>query len=65
MVAALETPVFGPMPPYTRHAITTHLPGWAMALRFMEKDKTMVKEFKNWYPRMMPHQDVKAVSTPL
>lgn len=64
MVAELETPIYGPMPPYGRHAITTHLPGWDMALRFMEKDMTLMKMFKSFYPRMMPHEDTKAVSTP-
>ncbi|CZR58793.1 related to O-succinylhomoserine (thiol)-lyase [Phialocephala subalpina] len=61
MVAELETPIFGPMPPYTRHAITIHLPKWAMILRFMEKDMSLIQQFKSFYPRMMPHPDCKAL----
>jgi cystathionine gamma-synthase len=64
MVAALETPHFGPIPPYTRHAITIHLPGWAMLLRFIEGDMSLIQQFKSFYPRLKLHADVLAVINP-
>ncbi|KUJ13977.1 PLP-dependent transferase [Mollisia scopiformis] len=61
MVAEIETPAFGPIPPFAHHAITFHLPKWALALRFMEKDMTILQQLKAVYPRIMLHQDVKAL----
>lgn len=61
MAAKLQTEIFGSVPPFPRHAITTHMPGWNLMLRFIDRDPEIMTAFKSMYPRMMPHRDVKAV----
>ena len=36
-IEEIDTPVGTAIPPAPRHAITTHLPGWAYLLRFAER----------------------------
>ncbi|KAE9372478.1 PLP-dependent transferase [Stipitochalara longipes BDJ] len=59
MAAPLQTEWFGPIPPAPRHSITIHLPLWSNMVRFMDKDPELIKQFTNFYPRIVPHKDVK------
>lgn len=61
MSIKIETEIFCGIPPAPRHSITTHMPGWDVLLRFMERDPTIMTSFKSMYPRMMPHKDIKEV----
>jgi len=63
MAAPLQTEWFGPLPPAPRHSITFHMPLWSNILLFMDKDPELMKKFKNFYPRIIPHKDVKEVPT--
>lgn len=62
MSAKIETEFGRALPPAQRHAITTHLPGWANLLRFANKDPAIIQQMKSVYPRMMMNADVKNVS---
>ncbi|KAH9211864.1 pyridoxal phosphate-dependent transferase [Leptodontidium sp. 2 PMI_412] len=61
MSAKLQTPSMGSLPPHPRHAITVHMPGWANMLRLMEKEPGFVQSATSFYPRIVPHKDVKAL----
>lgn len=64
MSVEIQTEFGTALPPAPRHAITTHLPGWAMLLRFVDKDMELLMSLKSMYPRMMIHRDIKEVSVP-
>jgi cystathionine gamma-synthase len=38
------------------------MPGWDLLLKFMERDPQLMASIKSFYPRMMPHRDIKEVS---
>ncbi|KAH7333352.1 pyridoxal phosphate-dependent transferase [Rhexocercosporidium sp. MPI-PUGE-AT-0058] len=60
MSTKLQTPHLGSLPPHPRHAITIHMPGWASMLRLMERDPSFIQATTSFYPRIVPHKDVKA-----
>ncbi|KAK0111239.1 hypothetical protein ONS95_001612 [Cadophora gregata] len=62
MSTKLQTPAMGSLPPHQRHAITIHMPGWASMLRLMDRDPEFIKETTSFYPRIIPHKDVKALA---
>lgn len=62
MPTKIDTPDFCAIPPRPRHSITTHLPGWDLLLRFIDREPQVMTSFKSMYPRMMPHQDIKDFS---
>ncbi|KAG4433980.1 hypothetical protein IFR05_010529 [Cadophora sp. M221] len=61
MSVKLQTPSMGSLPPHPRHAITVHMPGWANMLRLMEKEPGFIQSATSFYPRIVPHKDVKAL----
>jgi hypothetical protein len=63
MLAKIQTAAFYAIPPAPHHSITVHLPGWPNLLRFLDRDPEIMGSFKSMYPRMIPHQDVKEVSS--
>lgn len=44
------------------HTITVHLPTWAMAMEFTKKDPAFFAKFVDFYPRFIPHKEIKKVS---
>jgi hypothetical protein len=63
MAAKITTEPFGSIPPHQRHAVTIHLPTWDTMMRFANRDMELIKQFKNFYPRIILHKDVKEVSS--
>jgi cystathionine gamma-synthase len=63
MAAKITTEPFGSIPPHQRHAVTIHMPTWDTMMRFADRDMELIKQFKNFYPRIMLHKDVKEVSS--
>ncbi len=64
-VTPLETPTYHAIPPapgHTNdHAITTHMPGWELALEFLEKKPEFFQRFVDMYPRFVLHKNIKKV----
>jgi hypothetical protein len=44
------------------HTITTHLPSWELMIQFTKKDPAFFAKFVDFYPRFIPHKDIKQVS---
>jgi len=63
MSAKIQTLWGYAIPPAPRHAVTVHMPSWETIVRFAERDPALMASFKSMYPRMMPHKDVKEVSS--
>ncbi|KAL2065727.1 hypothetical protein VTL71DRAFT_3397 [Oculimacula yallundae] len=61
MATKLQTPSMGSLPPHPRHAITIHMPGWSQMLRLMEREPGFIQQATSFYPRILPHKDVKAL----
>ncbi|CZT47686.1 related to O-succinylhomoserine (thiol)-lyase [Rhynchosporium secalis] len=61
MSVKIQTPSMGSLPPHQRHAITIHMPGWDQMLRLMEKEPAFIQQATSFYPRILPHKDVKAL----
>jgi cystathionine gamma-synthase len=65
-VAPLGVPFHGiPAPNDTKpahHTITVHMPAWNSMLEFTKKDPTFFAKFVDFYPRFIPHRDIKQVS---
>ncbi|KIW02998.1 uncharacterized protein PV09_05656 [Verruconis gallopava] len=41
------------------HTITVHLPTWNLMLEFVKKDPAFFAKFVDFYPRFIPHRDIK------
>jgi cystathionine gamma-synthase len=41
------------------HTITVHLPAWNLMLEFTKKDPAFFAKFVDFYPRFIPHKDIK------
>jgi hypothetical protein len=63
MAAKITTEPFGSISPHQRHAVTIHLPTWDTMMRFADRDMELIKQFKNFYPRILLHKDVKEVGS--
>lgn len=57
-IAEVTTTPGHAVPPFPRHAITTHLPTWQAVLDFIDRKPELMAMFKSMYPRMMLHKDV-------
>ncbi|KAF2094028.1 cystathionine gamma-synthase, converts cysteine into cystathionine [Rhizodiscina lignyota] len=57
-IAKISTTPGHAIPPFPRHAITTHLPTWQAVLDFADRKPEIMTMFKSMYPRMMLHRDV-------
>lgn len=57
-LAKVTTPSGYSLPPFPRHALTTHLPTWEALLGFVDRKPEVMSRIKSMYPRMMLHRDV-------
>jgi len=62
MATPIQTPSFGSIPPFAKHSVTVHMPGWDNLLKFSERDPEIMAKIKNMYPRMLLHRDIAEVS---
>ena len=60
-VLPIDTPYYTSLPPAARHAITTHMPTWDLAVEFSKLEPAFFTRFKDMYPRMLLHKDIKEV----
>lgn len=51
------------VPPYPKHAITTHVPTWQAMLDFIDRKPDIMGALKSMYPRMMVHPEIKELTT--
>jgi len=62
MAEPIQTPPFGATPPFAKHSVTVHMPGWDNLLRFSDREPEIMAKFKSMYPRMFLHRDIVEVS---